>query len=247
MNKLDWKFAVTNFALLLVPLIVVHETIYYNTIDPEIVHFLSISDYVDSAIAWMPIYLVSMFSGLSWSVHSLNKRRLQNDVGSDEADIPTWRKRIYAIVSVILTIFIVLFGSETAPIWTSIGFVSMLIVVTLYMILDWRLMVFPEPELSHANHLCMLVFFLFAAASSISYLSAVLDINRSGQTRIVGHSEDEVVVLRDIQRGILIRSPEDKRVLLLDHSGNTLVEFSSVPGRPRFCSWFELFCDKSAL
>jgi hypothetical protein len=250
--------AASSFAVLLLAFI--HEWAYFLAVGPQFQLLLSPSDYLNSAIGWLPALIVMAFVMMAID---LGGRRMMGFVTDDEITLKIkthyakerWKRWIATAAHNLIPIslfslglFDLLFDNPY-----NIGFGSYTMAAAWGFFCSW---VYRHEYISSAvPHKAliwmMVVPALFVLAFATGKARAFSALDGFGSVYIVkskyDDSEKHYIVLRNLSRGLLVRDAIAHRIAFIRWEDVTAFAAKApiVDATPRICSWFHLKCPPS--
>lgn len=229
---------VAALSTLIVALSVSHEYGYFMMVGSQFQAFVTTSDYLSNAIFWLPVTIIFSYVYLDW-------RGILAPLVPKKEDWKTWIGPVLFILG--FPIFWVFYGSPSFPV------VLLAPAIYLWAILFNRWMAKYKESGERVISLLRIVQFGVPVAAftfTMGVMDGNNDLQRSTDPYIIQIKDNDQpisrIILRNFERGILVREPPKTRVEFLKWENITSVARISEPMRndPLSCGWFKIGCFK---
>jgi hypothetical protein len=220
---------------------------YFGVIGEKMFTLMSFSDYVVSMLAALPSTVIGLVIGSVAGDRISSVLNVSRDDNSPKAEKRRSRASFIASLAFGLVVGIFL-GSLTRYILFGGVLLKLLILVCGWSILLVKLGFLRKLSIFESQTITMCVLF-FSAAYVLGESRGIADMTKDvGDYTIQTSSKlmiDNVIILRNMDKGILIRTPEnqEKKFILWGNVRNLSVSKNPPQNTNRMCQWFELFCD----
>lgn len=228
-----------------------HELGYFIAIDFRLVRLLTIGDYLQGAMAGLPIAVFPLLVGLYWSK---GDRIYKEEILDKEPDSLGKRFRAFPIkyggtinffMFGILSVILMLFAEPPlSELGLAVTLYFVFIIVGNFLIKSSFTLKFLADAYRPYVYMSSIFIAFNVAIFGHGYLSGSLDVYKFENDQFLfGDQKKEVVLLRSLERGFLFKNIDDNKVSLFSPDQKTLFSSSlKIATRTRACSWLDISC-----
>ncbi|MFK5977702.1 MAG: hypothetical protein QM488_02295 [Rhizobiaceae bacterium] len=232
-------------------LTIIYDTSYFLVVEPNLMKFFDLSDYIANAISWFPAFMlcscIGMAMGLENFFADIRYAEKQYKLGIENPKKSSSRK-----FSDLFWYFIVVTGITgwiiTSPSDTNVLMPVNLAFTLLIMSLSQRLLLTDSllDLVGKENALvCAVAITIIIMVSSAGFTKAQLDMRKKTSDYSSPFLPDEtILLLRSTQSGMIVRRVEKNIISVINSSGTELVTLKLEPisDKTRLCDLFGIWC-----
>ena len=227
-------------------LAVVHELAYFGVVAPQFISLMSATDYVASAISWLPSMGFFLVAGFLLSLFMRRAEGFRSDEELSRQVRSTWAAWWHVKGPIVfLTWSVLLFGALSLvflDIYTSGILISFFLAIVWFKVVEWF---FDRDGPLTVSPVFVIVTQGFPALLILVYFHGLVDgykdLNRFQRTHVFKMKNDDVernaILLRSLAVGLIVRDAPRGRVTLLKWDDVSAISFRSeaVDTRSLFC------------